>query len=154
WDDPRYRHFHDILQEVWRRYGRPIFVAETGTEDHQRATWFNYVCDEVAIALTQGIPVHGICLYPIINHPGWDDDRHCCNGLFDYPDAFGNRAVYQPLAEALLLQQKRLAASEETNYAIKKHRPDLLVPSSMGVRVSTTSTFNEPVHPQPESFFS
>ena len=37
----------------------------------------------------------GICLYPIVNHPAWDDDRHCRNGMFDYADASGRRDVYE-----------------------------------------------------------
>jgi hypothetical protein len=53
----------------------------------------------VLMALEAGVPVEGICLYPIVNHPGWDDDRHCHNGMFDYADAEGGREVYQPLAD-------------------------------------------------------
>jgi hypothetical protein len=105
-DDPRYRPFHQILLEVWSRYGRPIFVAETGTEDSARPIWLAYVCREVLTAIDAGVPVHGICLYPIVNHPGWEDDRHCCNGLFDYIDERGNREIYKPLADELLALQK------------------------------------------------
>jgi beta-glucosidase/6-phospho-beta-glucosidase/beta-galactosidase len=100
-DDPRYRHFNAMLREIWERYRRPLFVSETGTEDDSRADWFNYICDQTAIALSAGVPVHGICLYPILNHPGWADNRHCHNGLFDYPDAAGHRPVHAPLAEAI-----------------------------------------------------
>jgi hypothetical protein len=105
-EDPRYRPFHQILLEVWTRYGRPIFVSETGTEDDDRPTWLAYICQEVLAAIRAGVPVHGVCLYPILNHPGWGDDRHCCNGLFDYIDEFGNREVFRPLADELLSQQK------------------------------------------------
>ena len=34
--DPRYRPFHAILLEVWKRYSVPIVVSETGTEDAKR----------------------------------------------------------------------------------------------------------------------
>jgi DNA-binding FadR family transcriptional regulator len=54
--------------------------------------------------------VHGICLYPIVNHPGWEDDRHCYNGLWDYADADGRRAIFEPLAREIEMQQQRLAA--------------------------------------------
>jgi hypothetical protein len=47
--------------------------------------------------MERGIPIEGICLYPIVNHPGWDDDRHCHNGLWDYADAHGQREIYEPL---------------------------------------------------------
>ncbi|MGI8637068.1 MAG: glycosyltransferase family 1 protein, partial [Segetibacter sp.] len=109
-EDARYRHFSDMLKEIWLRYQRPLFVSETGTEDDGRADWFNYICDQTAIALDHGVPVHGICLYPILNHPGWADNRHCHNGLFDYPDASGNRQAYQPLAEAIHKQRFRFDA--------------------------------------------
>ena len=105
-DDPRYRPFHEILLEVWSRYGRPIFVSETGTENSARPVWLAYVCREVLRAIDAGVPVHGICLYPILNHPGWEDDRHCCNGLFDYADERGERKIYKPLADELLALQK------------------------------------------------
>lgn len=96
--DAQYRPFHQILLEVWQRYGRPIFVSETGTENEARANWFAYICDEVRFAMERGVPMHGICLYPILNHPGWDDDRHCHNGLFDYAAADGSRELFLPLA--------------------------------------------------------
>ena len=49
--------------------------------------------------------VNGICLYPIVNHPGWEDDRHCHNGLWDYPNDSGEREIYLPLAEELSKQR-------------------------------------------------
>jgi UDP-galactopyranose mutase len=115
-DDPRYRPLHKLLQDVWTRYHRPIFISETGTEDEKRPEWFNYICDEVRTALKSGIPLQGICLYPILNHPGWDNDRHCHNGLFDYPDAAGDRNLYWPLAQAIVAQQSQLPTwnNEET----------------------------------------
>ncbi|MDQ3623976.1 MAG: beta-glucosidase [Verrucomicrobiota bacterium] len=104
--DPRYRHVRAMLQELHARYGRPIFVAETGIEDETRPAWLRYMCNEVCAAMDAGVPVEGICLYPILNHPGWDDDRHCYNGLFDYAGDEGRREVYQPLADELSRQQK------------------------------------------------
>lgn len=104
--DPEYRPFHLILKEVYERYRRPIFVSETGTEDEARPGWFGYIAEEGRKALQQGIPLEGICLYPILNHPGWDDDRHCHNGLFDYASAAGRREAYPPLAEEILRQEE------------------------------------------------
>ena len=123
--DPRYRPLHDLLHDVWVRYRRPIFISETGTEDGRRAEWFTYVCDEVKIALNSGIPVQGICLYPILNHPGWDNNRHCHNGLFDYADAFGERNLYWPLAQAILAQQPQLPAWNQEP-TMSNHNLDLI----------------------------
>jgi hypothetical protein len=103
---PSYRPFREMLAELYERYHRPVFIAETGSENRIRAGWFRYVCGETQAAIEAGIPVHGMCLYPILNHPGWVDGRHCYNGLWDYPDANGNREIYQPLARELKCWQK------------------------------------------------
>jgi beta-glucosidase/6-phospho-beta-glucosidase/beta-galactosidase len=108
--DRRYRHVSEMLRDVYERYQRPIFVAETGIEDDTRPAWLRYMCKEVFTAMTSGVPVEGLCLYPIVNHPGWDDDRHCHNGMFDYADANGNREVYQPLATEMARQTGNVAA--------------------------------------------
>ncbi len=99
-----YKPFHKLLQEFYERYEIPLFVAETGIENEARPEWFRYVCDEVKIAIQNGVPVLGICLYPIVNHPGWDDNRHCYNGLWDYSSDFGTREIYEPLAEEIECQ--------------------------------------------------
>lgn len=144
-DDPRYRPFRDLLAAVWQRYNRPMFVSETGTEDCRRAGWFNYICEEVAAAHARGVPVHGICLYPILNHPGWEDDRHCHNGLFDYADASGNREIHWPLAQALLGQQQIFARSKQFTHDSQEPRSDLSVASSLGIRVPTPAAPDKPL---------
>lgn len=100
-DNPRYRPFREIVQEVYQRYQRPLFVAETGIENEARPAWLRYIGSEVRAAIMSGTPIEGICLYPILNHPGWEDDRHCHNGLWDYPNDSGEREIYIPLAEEL-----------------------------------------------------
>jgi beta-glucosidase/6-phospho-beta-glucosidase/beta-galactosidase len=108
--DARYRPLHMLLGDWHRRYGKPLFIAETGTENERRPEWLSYVTEEVITALEHGVPVEGICLYPIVNHPGWDDDRHCHNGLWDYCNEFGHREIYKPLAEELRIQSARIQA--------------------------------------------
>ena len=108
--DPRYRHVSTMLEEVYARYRRPLFIAETGIEDETRPAWLRYICKEVFTAWAAGVPVEGICLYPILNHPGWDDERHCYNGLFDYADENGNRAVFEPFARELARQAENVRA--------------------------------------------
>ena len=112
---PLYRPFRDMLSEVYERYHRPIYVAETGTENEARASWLRYVCQECEAAIHHGTPVQGVCLYPILNHPGWVDNRHCHNGLWDYPDESGERKMFQPLATELRKWQRKLNVQDETN---------------------------------------
>jgi beta-glucosidase/6-phospho-beta-glucosidase/beta-galactosidase len=108
--DPRSVPFRELLAEVGGRYGRPVLVAETGCEGDERADWLRSVGDECRAAMAAGTPVAGVCWYPVVNHPGWADDRHCHNGLWDYPDERGGRAVYEPLAAELRRQQAALDA--------------------------------------------
>jgi hypothetical protein len=107
---PSYRPVWQMLREVYERYRRPLFIAETGIEDEARPAWLRYVGYEVRRALAAGVPMQGLCLYPIVNHPGWDDDRHCYNGLWDYADANGEREIYEPLAREIESQRQLLDA--------------------------------------------
>jgi hypothetical protein len=107
-DDPRYVPPARSAAGIHERYGRPLFIAETGTEGDERAPWFAYVAAEAEAAIAQGTPVEGVCLYPILNHLGWDDDRHCPNGLLCGIAPDGARDVYQPLADELARWRGRL----------------------------------------------
>lgn len=117
---PEYRPLNEILGEFYERYRKPLMIAETGIEDEPRPDWFRYVCDEVAIAMERGIPMTGICLYPIVNHPGWADDRHCHNGLWDYADDLGNREIFEPLAEEIRKQIRRFEGQTPARELIQR----------------------------------
>ena len=108
-DSPLWKPFQDILMDVWARYRRPMFISETGTENEERPSWFRYIAEQVLGAVRRGVAVHGICLYPIVNHPGWVDDRHCCNGLFDYATDRGEREICRPLEDELKKQTEKLS---------------------------------------------
>ncbi|MDR5784413.1 beta-glucosidase [Caballeronia sp. LZ065] len=113
--DPMYRPLPEMLKEVHRRYGRPLVIAETGAEGHSRQPWLSFVSDEVYQARTAGVPVQGVCLYPILDYPGWANDRHCETGLFGYANASAPgeesigplRPLFRPLADEIALQRLR-----------------------------------------------
>jgi len=119
---PQHLPLRYMLREVQERYGRPMFIAETGIEDDVRPAWLHYVAKEVRGAARLGIGVEGICLYPIVNHPGWEDDRHCHNGLWDYANTRGHREWYEPLAdemrrqEALFSDQRAAAEADDERF--------------------------------------
>ena len=100
-----YRPLSDMLVEVAERYGKPVFVSETGAEGSGRPAWFHYVCDEVRSALSRGVRVEGVCIYPVTAYPGWDNSRHCEVGLFSTIGSNGKRDVYEPLYEELKRQR-------------------------------------------------
>ena len=98
-----------MLREVYRRYRRPLFIAETGIEDYARPGWLRYMAGEARAAAGLGAPIEGICLYPIVDHPGWEDDRYCPNGLWGYADANGFRPIVSAYAEELDRQRRFMA---------------------------------------------
>jgi hypothetical protein len=102
-----FRPLRALLEDVYRRYHRPIMISETGAEGSARASWFHYVCSEVRAALAAGIPVIGVCSYPVLDYPGWDNDRTCEVGLLSSAGADGRRRVYEPLLEEIRSQQQR-----------------------------------------------
>ncbi|SCY67927.1 glycosyltransferase family 4 protein [Paracoccus tibetensis] len=104
-DDAAHRPLADLLVEVAARYDRPMMLAETGTEGARRAPWFAHVMSETARARARGARIEAVCLYPVANHPGWDDDRMCPNGLLGADPAGGRRDEHAPLAR--LIRQAR-----------------------------------------------
>ncbi len=100
-DHALHRPLSDLLVEVAARYDRPVMLAETGTEGARRAAWFDHVMTQTHHARRRGVRVEGVCLYPIADHPGWDDDRMCPNGLLGADPSSGARDVHVPLARML-----------------------------------------------------
>ena len=122
---PQYRPLRHMLIDVYRRYRRPFLIAETGIEDEARPGWLAYIARETREAMRLGADVHGICLYPILNHPGWDDDRHCYNGLWDYADGKGERDAYPPLVAELDRQTHRMEVLQNPALDDKDTAPPL-----------------------------
>jgi hypothetical protein len=70
------------------------------------------VAQEVLLAREAGVPVEGICLYPIIDRPDWHDLAHWHHsGLWDLiPDASGclHRVLVEEYQAALAEVQHHL----------------------------------------------
>ena len=112
--DPRWVPLHRLLREAWDRYRRPIFIGETSHVGVGRAAWIREMTDEVCRALRDGVPVEGVCLYPIIDRFEWDDPGHWHNsGLWDLAHAADGslqRVLCEPYAAELARCQARIAA--------------------------------------------
>jgi hypothetical protein len=111
--DPRWRNLRELLKEAYRRYNRPIAITETSHPGEDRPLWLKMIGRECAAALQQGIPLLGVCLYPIIDRPDWDflDNWHH-SGMWDAalrPDGPPHRILHEPSAEALRAAQHTVA---------------------------------------------
>jgi beta-glucosidase/6-phospho-beta-glucosidase/beta-galactosidase len=86
-DDPidsRWIPFHRLLARVWERYQKPLLIAETSHFGAGRARWIREIGSEVYQALQAGVPVGGVCIYPILDRYDWENRDHWHNsGLWD-----------------------------------------------------------------------
>ncbi len=117
-----YKPLADLLVGIAERYGKPVFISETGAEGSARPAWLHYVCDEVRAAQERGVDVKGICLYPVTAYPGWDNSRHCEVGLFSPITSEGSRHVYEPLAAELQRQRALFGVDRVLEPEVKRLR--------------------------------
>jgi beta-glucosidase/6-phospho-beta-glucosidase/beta-galactosidase len=112
--DDRWVPFNVLLRGAYERYRRPIIIGETSHVGSGRAEWIRELTDEVAIAITSGLPLEGICLYPIMDRFEWNDPSHWHNsGLWDYrsgSDGTLHRVLNEEYAAEFQRSQVRLAA--------------------------------------------
>ena len=114
--DDRWVPLHRLLAEVYDRYQRPLFLAETSHFGIGRGPWLREVVDEVREAIIRGVPMEGITIYPIMDRPDWDDINHWHNsGLWDLiPDEMGvlQRVLNEEYASAFreILQEDSIPA--------------------------------------------
>jgi beta-glucosidase/6-phospho-beta-glucosidase/beta-galactosidase len=111
--DPRWQPFHRMLAEVYDRYRRPLFIGETSHIGVGRADWLREIAAELWSANDVGIPLEGICLFPIIDRMDWNDENHWHNsGLWDLvsrKDGALERVLHEDYAEELRRSQALLA---------------------------------------------
>jgi UDP-galactopyranose mutase len=104
-DDPRRRPLSDILVDLHRRYGRPVLLAETSHVGSGRGVWIREMAEQAVLARERGAEMCGICLYPAIDRPDWENAAHWHHsGLWDLdrsgPDPLA-RVLVAPYATAL-----------------------------------------------------
>ena len=84
--------------ELHQRYGRPVLLAETSHVGSGRGVWIREMAEQTAMAHQRGAEVCGICLYPAIDRPDWDNADHWHHsGLWDL-----DRSGADPLARILV----------------------------------------------------
>jgi hypothetical protein len=113
-----YRPLADMLVEMAERYGKPIFLSETGAEGSSKPSWLHYVCNEVREAMNRGADIRGICWYPITAYPGWDNSRHAETGLLSTVVADGSRHVDQRLLAEFEVQRDLFARARRERVAV------------------------------------
>lgn len=109
-DDPRRLPVRDIVRTVHERYGGDVVISETSHWGDNRADWLEHIEGEVVALLDAGIPLRGVCLYPIIGMLDWHAPRRWMPmGLWDIDAARAmGRVLHRPSYEALRRAQRHL----------------------------------------------
>jgi hypothetical protein len=104
-DDQRRVALSELVYSVWSRYGGELIVTETAHVGDQRGPWLHQVAREAAALLQRGVPLNGVCLYPILGMPEWHEpDVWTPMGLWDpvcVREPCGERLICEPMREAL-----------------------------------------------------
>lgn len=117
WNEPQphenYRQPSEMLYDIFKRYNKPMMLSETSHPGVDRPLWVRYIGNEVVKILKLDIPFWGVCWYPIIDRPDWDNlnDWHHA-GIWD---CVGNlleekRVLHQPTVDILQLIQQEITS--------------------------------------------
>ena len=105
----RWKPLNALVADVNTRYNIPVVITETSHPGEDRPLWTDMIARECSLILSQGIPLLGVCIYPVIDRPDWDDLvtwHH--SGVWDIEQDKHDRILYQPMANALLHAQKKI----------------------------------------------
>lgn len=119
-DDERLWSVGDLVRWVWHRYGGEVCITETAHGGENRAPFLFSLGKEAEALVRSGVPLTGVCLYPILGMPEWHEPEQWARlGLWDLmPGESGTleRVPYRPALGALRVAQARvehaLSASE------------------------------------------
>ena len=82
-DDERRWSLSQLFTSVWERYGVEMLMTETAHIGDMRAAWLRELATEVELMLDRGIPLQGVCLYPVIGMQDWHSNEWPPMGLWD-----------------------------------------------------------------------
>jgi hypothetical protein len=111
-NDARWRPLSSLLIEAHQRYQKPIVLSETSHPGQHRPQWIEFIGEQVGVVLQQQVPLWGVCLYPIIDRPDWNNTHHWHQaGLWDMElqqSGPPKRVLYEPYAKALQQVQQNV----------------------------------------------
>jgi hypothetical protein len=107
-----------LVRRAHDRYQVPVVIAETGYWGcgHRRARWMREIAECCKTLLQYGLPLWGVCLYPLLDRINWDRPWEQCHqpGLWDTADphnADSERVLCEPLAQAFAEAREMIATA-------------------------------------------
>jgi beta-glucosidase/6-phospho-beta-glucosidase/beta-galactosidase len=119
--------FTTLLKEAWQRYNIPVVLSETGHFGEDRTAWMQLITKDCLEALQAGVPLKGVCIYPVLDRPDWDEPHNLIPcGIWSYntshertadPDYLAGVQACQQTIEAYL-KASRSKTSESRNVPV------------------------------------
>lgn len=75
-DDPRRLPLNALIRSAWQRYRCDVLISETAHIGDHRAPWISELALEAGILVRDGVPLRGVCLFPIVAMPAWHEPEH------------------------------------------------------------------------------
>lgn len=82
--DPDWLHLAEVIGPVYERYGRPMLISETGAWGDLRENWWKLILQQVDEAVAAGLPIVGLCPYPVVDREDWHEGHLTNSGLWDF----------------------------------------------------------------------
>ena len=105
-NDERFTPLHKLLISAYKRYQRPFVISETSHPREHRPLWVEMIIEECALILLEGLPLWGVCWYPILDRPDWDNlNVWHQSGIWDellVPNDFPVRNLHVPTAQMFI----------------------------------------------------
>jgi len=112
---------HDVLVEVARKYGKPLYVTETGTaqDDEPRgAAWIVRTLAETRRAIRDGADVRGYFAWSLMDNYEWNHGMNMRFGLYAVDPTSKARAMRDAgVVYARMSKERDVPADIEAQYA-------------------------------------
>jgi beta-glucosidase/6-phospho-beta-glucosidase/beta-galactosidase len=77
--------FTALLHKAYQRYNKPVVLSETGHFGADRSAWMELITEDCLEAIKAGIPLTGVCIYPVLDRPDWDSPENLIScGIWTY----------------------------------------------------------------------
>jgi beta-glucosidase/6-phospho-beta-glucosidase/beta-galactosidase len=112
---------HDVLMKVGKRYGKPMYVTETGTpqdDEPRAAAWTVRTLSETRHAIRDGADVRGYFAWSLIDNYEWNHGMGMRFGLYAVDATDKARAMRDAgVAYAAMSKARDVPAALEAQYA-------------------------------------
>lgn len=120
-EDKRLAPLSKLLLTAYYRYNKPLVLSETGHFGDLRALWLEEITFECNRAIYLGIDLRGICIYPVIDRPDWDDLTSYSNcGIWDL-DHNKERIAHLPSIETVLKCVRFMETNNRQDFSLVKN---------------------------------